>query len=38
MISNMNVAFNKLTVKSLNMSICRNLYKMSVKRCAFYLY
>ena len=37
-ISNMNVAFNEFSVKSLNMSICQNLYNMSVKRCAFYLY
>ena len=34
MISNMNVAFNKFSVKSLNMIICQNLYNMSVKRCA----
>ena len=34
----MNVAFNKFSGKSLNMSICQNLYNMSVKRCAFYLY
>ena len=38
MISNMNVAFNKFSVKSLNMSICQNLFNMSVKRRAFYLY
>ena len=38
MISNVNVTFNKFSVKSLNMSICQNLYNMSVKRCAFYLY
>ena len=30
----MNVALNKFSVKSLNMIICRNLYNMSVKRCA----
>ena len=35
MILNMNVAFNEFSVKSLNMSICQNLYNMSVKRCAF---
>ena len=38
MISNMNVALNKFSVKSLHMSICQNVYNMSVKRCAFYLY
>ena len=38
MILNMNVAFNEFSVKSLNMSICQNLYNMPVKRCAFYLY
>ena len=38
MISNLNVEFNKFSVKLLNMSICQNLNKMSVKRCAFYLY
>ena len=38
MISNMNVAFNTFNVKSFNMSICQNLYNMSVKRCAFYFY
>ena len=38
MISNMNVALNKFSVKSLYMSICQNLYNMSVKRCVFYLY
>ena len=38
MISNMNVALNKFSVKSLYMSICQNVYNMSVKRCAFYLY
>ena len=29
---------NKFYVKSLDLSICQNLYNMSVKRCAFYLY
>ena len=38
MISNMNVAFNNVSVKSLHMNICQNLYNMLVKRCAFYLY
>ena len=38
MILNMNVASNKFSVKSLDMSICKNFYNMSVKRCAFYLY
>ena len=38
MISNMNVALNKFSAKSLYMSIYQNLYNMSVKRCAFYLY
>ena len=38
MISNMNVALNNFYVKSLDLSICQNLYNMSVKRCAFYLY
>ena len=38
MILKMNVALNKFSVKSLNMSICQNFYNMSVKRCAFYLY
>ena len=38
MISNMNVALNKFSAKSLYMSICQYLYNMSVKRCAFYLY
>ena len=38
MISNMNVALNKFSVKSLYISIWQNLYNMSVKRCAFYLY
>ena len=38
MISNMNVALNKFSVKSLYMSICQHLYNMPVKRCAFYLY
>ena len=38
MISNMNVALNKFSVKLLFMSICQNLNNMSVKRCAFYLY
>ena len=38
MISNMNGALNKLSVKSLYMSICQNVYNMSVKRCAFYLH
>ena len=36
MISNMNVALNKFSVKSLHMSICQKLYNMSVKRVAFY--
>ena len=30
MISNMNVALNKFSVESLYMSICQNLYNMSV--------
>ena len=38
MISNMNVALNEFSVKLLYVSICQNLYNMSVKRCAFYLY
>ena len=38
MISNMNVALNNVSVKSLYMSICQNLHNMSVKWCAFYLY
>ena len=38
MILNMNVAFNEFSVKSLNMSICQNLYNMPVKRRVFYLY
>ena len=38
MMSHVNVTVNKFSVKSLNMSICQNLYNMSVKRCAFYLY
>ena len=38
MISHVHVTFNKFSVKSLNMSICPNLYNMSVKRRAFYLY
>ena len=37
MISNMNMTFNKFSVKSLSMSICQNLSNMSVKRYAFYL-
>ena len=37
MTSNMNVALNKFSVKSLYLSISQNLYNMSVKRCAFYL-
>ena len=37
MTSNMNVALNKFSVMSLYLSICQNLYNMSVKRCAFYL-
>ena len=38
MISNMNVALNKFSVKLLYVSICQNVNNMSVKRCAFYLY
>ena len=38
MISNMNVALNKFSVKSLYMNFGQNLYNMSVQRCAFYLY
>ena len=33
MISIMNVAFNKFSVKSLNKIISQNLYNMSIKRC-----
>ena len=38
MISNLNVALNKFSVKLLYMSIFQNLNNMSVKRSAFSLY
>ena len=37
MVSNMNVALNKFSVKLLYMSICPNLNNISVKRCAVLL-